>query len=173
MMPKLCIAVKPTAMASAMSSSWIIDRPIDGAGAAVTSGSEIMSMVVFLFQEAGQCRAACALSSIGDGDARHQVEPVECARPDVQLGRHAREDQPVRIFDVLIDEEVELTGRDEGWWKAFKKVRTGRGGIWRDVVASRLLAEQRGPAEPIVVPGPDMFAGVAIALGGASAVVDH
>src|SRR5262245_57320303 len=113
MMPKLWSMVKPTSIDRLSSNSGTIDRPMDGAGALVTSGWASISISIVLSEEARQRLAAGASRCVRHEYAWRQVEAVKGTRPDVQLGRNAGADQAVGVFDILVDEEVECGSADK------------------------------------------------------------
>lgn len=97
-----------------------------------------------------------------DGDRRVSAENVEAmksARINMEFNGDAGPRQTGGVGDVLINEEVERRAGDEGGRQAAEVSGSRGGSVGRHIWAARLVAQERGPAEAIVVRRPDEFAG--------------
>jgi len=99
---------------------------------------------------------------------------VEGAGIDMQLGGDSLAGQAPRVLQVLLQEQVQGAGGDEGRRQTRKAFGPGRGGVGQDSFDPGLMPEQGRPAETVVVRGPDKLSRRGVRIGArAGAVVNH
>src|SRR5690606_22331948 len=99
---------------------------------------------------------------------------MKSARINIEFNGDAGPRQTGGVGDVFINEEVERRAGDKGRRQATKVGGSRGGSVGRHIWAARLVAQERGPAEAIVVRRPDEFAGDWVGLSrNACAVIEH
>src|SRR5882672_9120436 len=83
---------------------------------------------IFELERARESRNQGRLELLRDGCRSHEVETVKRPGNNVQLRRYARVDEPARIVDVFVDEQINRTDADEGWRQTAQVSDPGRHG---------------------------------------------
>src|SRR5215469_8027024 len=110
---------------------------------------------VLSVQEAAQRLAIVVLGLLGHARSRYPIEAVIRPRIHVKLDRHPRAAQSIRIDHVFFKEEIKTSNRNADWRQA-RHIRCSRSRrIRRDVGRAGLFAQQRTPAETVVLLRPD------------------
>src|ERR1700757_5244040 len=106
-------------------------------------------------QEASQRLTSVVLGLLGNAGIRYAIKAVIRPRIDVKLDRHPRAAQSIRIDHVFFKEEIKTANRNVGW-RQTRHIRCScSSGVRRDVGRARLFAQQRTPAEIVVLLRPD------------------
>ena len=111
-------------------------------------------------QEASQRLAGIVLGLLGHASIRYSVEAVICPRIDMKLDWYPGAAQSIRIDHVFFEEEIKTADRNLGWRQARHILCSCSRRVRRDVARARLFAEQRTPAEIVVLLCPDELADV-------------
>src|SRR5205814_5415034 len=125
-------------------------------------------------QESSQRLAIVVLCLLGHAGIRYPIEAVIRPRIHVKLDRHPGAAQSIRIDHVFFAEEIKTANRNVArrYTRHIRRSRSRR--IRRDVGRTRLFAEQRTPAEIVVLLRPDELADVRMqVLAHRRAVVNH
>src|SRR5260370_35970113 len=110
---------------------------------------------IFELERARESRNQGRLKLLRDGCRPNEVETVKRPGDNVQLRRYARVDEPARIVDVFVDEEINRTDADEGWRQTAQVSDPGRHGAIRHARRAGRNAQQRRPSEAVGFRSPD------------------
>jgi hypothetical protein len=111
----------------------------------------------------GECFAQRGLPAraelFGDFGVRHEeIESVESATYDQELGCDSGVDEPARVLHVFFDEQVDRTDADPGRWQAGDAGYPGGDGVCRHLGLTRWNTEQRAPGKTIGTRSPHKVA---------------